>query len=303
MLVSFQGFKAKAKTILKVVSSLVMPPCSTYSAAQHLCRIEELTHDEQAAIDRWCLFVAERDKDPGLTAPTTKRDWSFGTPDSVVVFGRGEKIPVESARFRKTYEFRLPKLRKRSLVAFDILPSNLQTLRFARLSATTASGTKRTVGDWSTIGFAWRSPRDYCVPLAVATRLEIEAIYFPTGKPEDARFRIGLYFSRGIAAILPEPTELKSRETSVSLAVKEDARLFAINISPQPSPYVELYEESNLGKRLIFLGVSAPNFPAACNFIYPVRVHAGAKLTMNAGTDPFTRKKGEPVTVTLQVVP
>jgi len=216
-LLSYQDVAKKGKTIAKVIGSRVMPPWKAEPASYAYRDERRLTQEQITLIQAWISEgMPEGDPADKPEPPKFGSGWQLGEPDLVVEMPAPYHVPAEGADIYRNIAIPLGLMEDKWFAAIDMKPSARSVvhhvLYFADpngrahekpqqgsepgFSGMRAGGATIALGGWAV------GAQPHFLPEGLATRvpkgsdLVIQYHFHPTGKPENEKSRIGLYFAK-----------------------------------------------------------------------------------------------------------
>jgi len=238
-LVRYEDAKSRAKLIVHVTRSRLMPPWQPVAGYAHFAGERRLTSLQIQTIARWVAAGApEGDLKYLPKAPEFHSGWQLGEPDLVVSLPEPIEIPADGPDVYECFVVPMNNPKDTFIRAVEFRPSNRRITHHALLFSD-ASYIKHepryscfgTLGLLPTLGIGGWSPGNDAIrmldraalPLQAHSRLVAQVHYHPDGKVEKDQWQVGLYFTD------QAPTR---RVVDVGLASK------AIDIAPGDAHYV-----------------------------------------------------------------
>jgi len=256
-LISYEDVVKRSPLVRIQAMIKAMPPGQAHSDLGELSLTPELTDDEVLLLQQWFQAKLQRGEGPEPKPAMPPVKWPMGAPGFTVSSPAGvPEVRKEGLRYWVTYAIDVP-ANKGPLVGFDILPNSPQALRNAMVAIVTpgaapkkiwaeSAGSLEVKGDavlgrWAPGFRNWKLPQGYGKLIPPGSKLLVMAHYQPIGKPEDAGFKVGLYFGKTAASKPPKTISLehppfevlakKSSELKLSYVVDRPMRL--VSISPE----------------------------------------------------------------------
>jgi hypothetical protein len=311
-LLSYQDAAKRSALIAKVTASRYMPPWLPTEPRFHAER--RLTDAEIAIIGRWAASAAPQGNPSDAPSPPRYADgWLLGKPDLEASMAAPFAVPAEGADLYQCFAIPAASGRDRWVRAMDIQPGSPKAVHHVLVfQDTTGTARKRDTGSgypcfgtpgflparglggWTPGAIPYEAPSGMPTLLNARADLVLQVHYHPTGKPEEDRTKVALYFTSekperrlmdiplGSDRIDIPPGERAYRVTDdFTLPVDVDV----IAVTPH-AHYVcrEMLATAVLpnGTRKTLLRISAWNFDWQQQYTYPapVRVPAGSRIEM-----------------------
>jgi hypothetical protein len=203
---NYEDVRRRASLVREVAMLQKMPPLFAESDFGRVARHAPLTDLDILKLQEWVRQGTPRGAASLAPAPK-KLAWSLGEPNLILKTSTAISVSAEGAEAVRTVTLDLPLDAERELVAFDVRPRSPQAARQVVVaisrpglgSAFTLNGvqTRGLIGAWAVGAEPWRLPEDAGYPLRPGDRLQVRALYHPTGKPENGGFDLALYFAHG----------------------------------------------------------------------------------------------------------
>ena len=212
-LVSYQDAARHAALIATVTRKRFMPPW--LPSAPHFKGERKLSDAEIATLAAWAAAGAPQGN-PAETPkpPVFPEGWQLGKPDAEAEMRAPFHVPAEGLDVYQCFDIPDPSPRARYLRAVDIQPGNPKVVHHALLfQDITGTARKRDTGGgypcfgtpgflpahglsgWTPGGLPFQTPPGMAGLLHGNADLVLQVHYHPTGKPEQDRTRIGLYYT------------------------------------------------------------------------------------------------------------
>jgi hypothetical protein len=212
-LVSYQDTAKHAAQIAAVTRKRFMPPW--LPSAPHFKGERKLSDAEIATLGAWAAAGAPQgNPDETPKPPAFPEGWQLGKPDAEAEMRAPFDVPAEGLDVYQCFDIRDPSPRARYLRAVDIKPGNPKVVHHALLfQDTTGTARKRDTGGgypcfgtpgflpahglsgWTPGGLPFQTPPGLPGLLHGNADLVLQVHYHPTGKPEQDRTRIALYYT------------------------------------------------------------------------------------------------------------
>jgi hypothetical protein len=212
-LLTYEDASKRAKLIAAVTRKGFMPPW--LPAAPHFENERKLSAAEIALLGRWALSGAPQGNAARTPAPPVFPDgWQLGAPDREAEMAAAFEVPPEGADLYRCFVIPAKGGADQWVRALDVRPGNPRVVHHVLVfQDTTRSARKRDTGSgyecfgtpgflparglggWTPGGLPVRMPEGAPVLLRGTADLVLQVHYHPTGKPEQDRTRLGLYFT------------------------------------------------------------------------------------------------------------
>jgi hypothetical protein len=312
-LIAYQDAGKRARLIATVTAKHYMPPWPP-GPENHFQQERRLTEAEVAILGRWADAGAPQG-DPALTPapPRFAEGWQLGKPDLEAQMRALFEIPADGPDLYRCFVIPAPAGQDRWVRALDMRPGNPRVvhhaLLFQDLSGTarkrdSGSGYEcfgtpgflpaRGLGGWTPGALPFRTPDDIPELLHGGGDLVLQVHYHPSGKPEQDRTSVALYFTnqkpRRQAMDIPLgsnridiPPGERSYKVADHFTIPVDVD--AIGVNPH-AHYVckQMYGYAVLpdGTRRTLIRIADWNFNWQQEYLYaaPVRLPEGTEVVM-----------------------
>ncbi|MDF1656281.1 MAG: hypothetical protein P1U58_01645 [Verrucomicrobiales bacterium] len=212
---NYEEVSRKAKTIARVVDDGYMPPW--HASPKHLPfqDVRRLSSDEISKFSLW-LEAGKPEGDPAAAPqmPDFPKGWQLGEPDLVVSMAKAYEVPADGPDIYRNFVLPLDLPEDKWVKAIELRPSARSVLHHS-LFFLDDSGTARSLDGkdgkpgFSGMGFrksgslggfvpgatSKRLPGDLARPLPKGSDIVLSTHFHPSGKVENERTTIGLYFA------------------------------------------------------------------------------------------------------------
>ena len=213
-LLTYEDAARRARLIANVTASRYMPPWKPVGG--HFQNERRLTSAEIATLRRWAASgTPEGDPKFAPPVPHFSSDWALGKPDLIIQLPQPFPVPADGPDLYQCFVVPSEVATDRYIRAFEFRPSNPKVVHHS-LIFTESSGVARriagpthtypcfgsigtlwtsAVGGWSPGNVPMAMPEGTGVWLPRKADIVIQIHYHPTGKAEEDRSSIGLYFA------------------------------------------------------------------------------------------------------------
>jgi Flp pilus assembly protein TadD len=243
-LTSYEDVRRRARQIAEVAESGFMPPWPPHVGPGEEGRFlgqRGLTAGEVETLRRWSDTGAPRGESTEPTVPVFPEGWKLGEPDLIVQMPEAYTLGPEGEDVYRNFVIAGPvdALGSRRVRAFEFRPGNNRTVHHAFVLTDATDGSRRqddadpspgfdgihppksaTTPDgfflgWTPGRLPFEGTRGMSWALDVGTDLVIQLHLQPSGKPEEVRSSIGLYFDDGPPTRHPVTIGLFSKELDI----------------------------------------------------------------------------------------
>jgi tetratricopeptide (TPR) repeat protein len=221
-LVSYQDVRSRGREILEATQSGFMPPWLPEPGFGAFARERRLTPSERSMLREWVEGGApEGEVNDWVVSPSLSRTWPLGEPDLVVAMSRSYALPPGAPGGEDVYRnfvLPLPIETPTFVRAVDLHPGNPKIVHHARILVD-RSGVSRRLDEkdaepgydgmlvdggefpeglflgWSPGKMPIEGEEALVWPLEPSTDLVLQLHLMPSGKPEEIRATVGLYFT------------------------------------------------------------------------------------------------------------
>ncbi|HVY68373.1 MAG TPA: tetratricopeptide repeat protein, partial [Verrucomicrobiae bacterium] len=216
-LLSYQEARKRADQLADVTARRLMPPWLPEPGHGEFRDSRRLSDDEVALFQRWVKGGAVEGPAERLPAPPVfPAGWRLGPPDLIAEMPRAFLLDAEGPDVYRNFVVPLPLVSNRFVRAFEFQPGNA-AIHHARVLLDTTGQAKAREAQFSSVGFAgmsvpakfpaghlltWAPGRQpfaederFSWPLESGTDLVLQLHLQRTGKAEQVRPRVGLYFT------------------------------------------------------------------------------------------------------------
>jgi Flp pilus assembly protein TadD len=235
-LLSFADAGAHARQIAKVTRSRYMPPWLPEPGKGEFAGESRLTDAQIKLIERWAGEGApEGDPRDLPPRPTFTEGWQLGKPDLVVELEQAYTLPASGSDTFRNFVLHAPVTTTRYVRAVELRPGNKRVVHHANILIDRSGASRRRRSDDGQVGFPgmdlqievgdfdpdshflfWKpgtppvaEPDDMSWRLDANTDLVVNMHLQPSGKPEQIRPSVGIYFSDKPATKFPMLLQLE----------------------------------------------------------------------------------------------
>lgn len=254
-LVGYENAKKFAPTIAYVTEKRSMPPWKADAHYGEFRDVPTLTDLEISAIRKWADAGApEGDRSKTPPAPMIAAGWRLGKPDLILAASKATKIPAEGSDFYRDYLID-PKIKKPTWIrAVEFRPSGKNTVHHVipmvlakdqarklrrikfdfpedeswKQSVLENIESDKTLGFWSTGAPPFEVPGGTAYLLNPGDCIVLDMHFKPTGKVEEERTQVGLYFMDQPAATELEAPAIANEGTIYVEPEKADQKFYCI---------------------------------------------------------------------------
>ncbi len=222
-LLDYDDVKRRAKQIVQVTHSRLMPPWLPERGQIEFANDRSLTDEQIAMIRRWVDQGAPQgDPADHVEPPTFTQGWQLGQPDLIVTMPEPYILPATGDGGRDVYRnfvVPIPTTQAKWVRAMEFRPGNPRVVHHAFMQIDPTTSSLRLDEDDKEIGFAGMAPRtnaripegsfnswqpgrlptpmaDDCAwKLQPHSYLVLQIHMQPTGKPESLQCTVGIYFT------------------------------------------------------------------------------------------------------------
>ena len=218
-LLTYGEVKSRAARVAEVTRSRYMPPWKPEPGYGDFADVRRLSQAQIELIQRW-VAEGSLEGDPAATPPPPPPTdgWQLGTPDLVVTMDRPFTVPGGGDDIYRHFVMPLPVPGTRFVKAWELRAGNSPALHHATMEidrtgmsrhlemqdpspgyeglvAHTTMAPDGYFLDWAPGHTPYRAPEGMAFPIEKDSDLVVMLHLRPTGKPEDVRISVGLYFS------------------------------------------------------------------------------------------------------------
>ena len=214
-LLTFTDAAAHARTIEAVIRKGLMPPWKPVRGFGEFAGERRLTRREAAVLLKWVESGAREGGGSPPAAPAAPPEWQLGEPDLVIEMPKPYTVRAAGGDQYQCFVMAFPRGTDRYVRAWEFQPGSRRTVHHAlffmdashegRRRATAGGGTyscfgvpgflpSGSLGGWSPGTQAFTAPEGTASHVSSYQDLVMQIHYHPTGKDEQDRSRIGLYF-------------------------------------------------------------------------------------------------------------
>jgi tetratricopeptide (TPR) repeat protein len=217
-LVSYRDARNRARQIVDVTESGFMPPWLPEQGFGAFAGERSLSVEERALLRDWVEAGALEGEGDRPAAPALSRSWRLGEPDLVVETSRSYTVPAEGEDVYRNFVIPLSMESRTYVRALELHPGNPRIVHHARILLD-RSRTSRRLDDedpepgydgmlvdgaefpegiflgWSPGKVPLDGDEALVWPIEPSTDLVLQLHLLPSGKPENLRPSVGLYFT------------------------------------------------------------------------------------------------------------
>jgi hypothetical protein len=235
---TFQDVQKRAKQIVLVTESRLMPPWKPQAGHGKFQDERTLTSGEIALIKKWAETGTPQGN-PGDLPPMPKfpEGWKLGKPDLILRLSQPFQIPAEGEDVYQHFVFSLGEPKERYLRGIEVRPSNRRVTHHAvgildswgkarQLDAATSEQGYRNMGGAGFVPSGFTPgyvpgaiprpiPEDSAITLPKGADFVLQMHYHPTGKVEYDQTEVGLYFTEKKPTRIPAIALLGSNDIDI----------------------------------------------------------------------------------------
>ncbi len=218
-LVSYQDVRSRGRQILEATESGLMPPWLPEPGFGAFARERRLTPSERSMLREWVEGGApEGDGNDRVVSPSLSRTWQLGEPDLVVAMSGSYTLAPGGEDVYRNFVLPVPIATPTFVRAVDLHPGNPKIVHHARILVD-GSGVSRRLDEkdaepgydgmlvdggefpgglflgWSPGKMPIEGEEALVWPVEPSTDLVLQLHLMPSGKPEEIRASVGLYFT------------------------------------------------------------------------------------------------------------
>jgi len=217
-LLSYRDARNRARQIVEVTESAFMPPWLPEPGFGAFAGERSLTVEERSLLRDWVDGGALEGEGDPPAAPALSRSWQLGEPDLVVEASRSYTLPAAGEDVYRNFVIPLSIESRTYVRALDLHPGNPRIVHHARILVDRSRVSRRLDEEDPAPGYdgmlvdgaefpdglflGWspgKVPLDgdeaLVWPIEPSTDLVLQLHLLPSGKPEDIRPSVGLYFT------------------------------------------------------------------------------------------------------------
>jgi len=236
-LLNYADVRKRAKLVSIVTERRIMPPWKPEPGYGEFQGVRRLTDAEIEAIKRWVDEGAIEGQPEDLPpTPVFTEGWRLGEPDLILKMTKPYDVPADSPEFYRCFVVPTGLSEDRFVVGFEDRPSNRRVVHHSilvqdhhqagrRLESEPGGGypcmggfgfeTGGYLGFWTAGMMPIHEPPGVATPLGKNSDLVIQIHFRPTGKPEQERSAIGLYFAKLPPARIPADVSVTSYDIDI----------------------------------------------------------------------------------------
>lgn len=204
-LISFADYKKNLRLVKTMALSRAMPPMQVHSDFGEIASSPQLTNLEIITVQHWINGGAP-EGDPVEIAARPSRQFLIESPNVVLNSPSGLKTKAEGAPYWQVTAIPLGS-KPINLTAFEVTPNSPKSLRHAMIAIIPSGQAQlapyetagsfpdksaELIGVWSPGFPVWQLPPDTSYTIPANSTLLVQSFYQPTGKAEDAGYKVGL---------------------------------------------------------------------------------------------------------------
>ncbi len=216
-LLTYKDVRKRGKLIQQVVEKRTMPPWHPAPGHGEFLHERRLSDEQVALVKRWVeTGMAEGDPTKLPKLPQFTEGWQLGTPDLVVSMKAAYPVPATGRDIYRNFVLPLNLPEDKWVTAIELRPSARSVVHHV-LFFLDSSGQSRkrdgkdgkpgfsgmggfvlggSLGGWAAGGTPHHLPMDLAMPLPKGADLVLQTHFHPSGKAEDEKTTIGLYFAK-----------------------------------------------------------------------------------------------------------
>jgi hypothetical protein len=210
-LVTYEDASKHARLIAEITRTRAMPPWKPVAGYNHFAGERRLTDAEIQTIQRWAANGAPEGNPSALPPkPVFADDWKLGKPDLVVQLREPFEVPADGSDVYECFIVPMNLPRNRFIRAVEFRPSNRRVVHHALLFADSSHHSRESrypcfgsvgmlptlgIGGWSPGMAPIQMPDGAAPPLQAGSKLVAQVHFHPDGKPEQAQWSAGFYFT------------------------------------------------------------------------------------------------------------
>jgi hypothetical protein len=214
-LLTYQNAAVKSRTIAAVVNKGLMPPWKPILGYGEFVGERRLTKQETDLILQWAATGSKEGIGPPPPPPPVPPEWQLGKPDLVVEMSRPYTVAADGGDQYQCFVVAIPRGLDRYVRAWEFQAGSRKTVHHALFFLDSSHEGRRragangsyscfgvpgflpsgSLGGWSPGTHAFVAQDGTAIHISGMEDLVMQIHYHPTGKPEQDRSRIGLYFS------------------------------------------------------------------------------------------------------------
>jgi hypothetical protein len=216
-LMSYQDVAKRGKLIASVTAAHYMPPWKAEPASYTFKDERRLTADQIETIRQWVAGGMPQG-DPAATPkiPVFSSDWQLGSPDMVVEMPEAFHVPADGPDIYRNLVIPLNLPEQKWIRAIDLRPSARSVVHHVLFFADDSASARRSdaadpgpgfgsmsfgrnsnsLGGWALGSQAHPYPDGIALPLPKNTDLVFQYHFHPSGKSEEEKSTIALYFAK-----------------------------------------------------------------------------------------------------------
>jgi mono/diheme cytochrome c family protein len=264
---SYKDVAKKGKTIARVVASRQMPPWKPESGSYEFLHERKLKPEEISMIETWVQQgMPEGDPHQKPQPPKFASGWRLGEPDLILEMPAAYRIPAEGPDIYRNIAVPMGTTEDKWITAIDMKPTARaavhHVLYFADANAKAhlkppqgsepgfngmrPGGAAIALGGWAVGAQPQFFPHGLSLKVPKASDFVVQYHFHPTGKPEEEKSLIGLYFAK-------EPPQ----RTLARIQMPPEYSIFSgLDIPPGEKDFV-IRDTYNLPVGIDAVGVSA----------------------------------------------
>ncbi len=215
-LTNFEETKKRARLISEVTGDRTMPPWQPDEGCGDFVGERRLTKEQIGMLQRWAeTGMAEGDASQTPPLPKFAEGWRHGEPDLVLTMDEAFTVPADGPDIYRQFVIPLALDEDKWVQAIEVRPGSRGALHHVLLWLDSSGearkmdasdpgpgfakmGFRRTggLGGWAVGGGPRAMPDGWAYPLPKGSDLVLSSHFHPTGKEEQEKTTIGIYFAK-----------------------------------------------------------------------------------------------------------
>lgn len=314
-LMSFEDAKKRADTINAVVQAGYMPPWKPAPGFGQFKASRALTEKEIQSIKQWVEDGAPAgDLSKTPEPPKFNSDWRLGPPDLILTMDQTFQVPADGPDIYRCFVIPTGLLKNKYVSAVEFKPGNRKVVHHALFFLDNTGVAKKKDADDKAPGFqsfggpgfmptgglgGWAPgnaqqplPEGIARIIRAGADLVIQEHFHPTGKPEQEKSTIGIYFSKTTPKRLMMPVVVRSRgidipanearhEVKASFEIPIDMQL--VNVTPHAhllAKQIKAVATLPDGKTIPLIQIKSWDFnwQEQYTFLNPIKLPRGTRI-------------------------
>ncbi|MBY0551782.1 MAG: redoxin family protein [Candidatus Obscuribacterales bacterium] len=314
-LMSFEDAKKRADTINAVVQAGYMPPWKPAHGFGEFKASRALSEREIQSIKQWVENGAPSgDLAKAPEPPKFSSDWRLGPPDLILTMDQTFQVPADGPDIYRCFVIPTGLLKNKYVSAVEFKPGNRKVVHHALFFLDNTGVAKKKDSQDKTPGFqsfggpgfiptgglgGWAPgnsqqplPEGIARIIRAGADLVIQEHFHPTGKPEQEKSTIGIYFSKTTPKRLLLPVVVRSRgidipaneshhEVKASFELPIDMQL--VNVTPHAhllAKQIKAVATQPDGKKIPLIQIKSWDFnwQEQYTFLNPIKLPRGSRI-------------------------